>query len=63
VRSAKFVPSAEWPKVEKCSICKDIQNQAKRDTNIISMFITGDEIWVYDYDPDALVSQRLELNQ
>jgi len=41
-------------------ICKI---RPKKNTNIISTVIRGDESWVYGYDADSQVSQRLELNQ
>jgi hypothetical protein len=50
-------------KWNQCSICKDMQNKVKKDTNIICMVVTGDESWVYGYDADSRVSQRLQLNQ
>ena len=48
-------------KWNQCSICKDMQNKAKKDTHI-STVVTGDKSWVYGYDADSQVSQRLQLN-
>ena len=51
--SAKFVPrllTAEQ-KDDRVSICADLRERAQNDPNFMSSVITGDESWVYGYDP------------
>jgi histone-lysine N-methyltransferase SETMAR len=35
------------------TICKELKDQARDDPNFISKVITGDESWVYGYDPET----------
>jgi len=52
--TAKFVPrllTAEQ-KDECMSICTDLRDRAQNDPNFMSPVITGDECWVYGYDPE-----------
>jgi hypothetical protein len=39
-------------KALRVSVCRDLKQQARDDTNFISNIITGDEAWVYGYDPE-----------
>jgi len=53
--SAKFVPrllTAEQ-KDDRVSICTDHRERAQNDQNLMSSVITGDENWVYGYDPET----------
>jgi len=53
--SAKFVPrllKAEQ-KDDRVSICTDLRERAQNDPNFMSSVITGDESWVYGYDPET----------
>ena len=53
--SAKFVPhllTAEQ-KDDHVSICTDLRERAQNDPNFMSSVITGDESWVYGYDPET----------
>jgi hypothetical protein len=35
------------------SVCRELKQKAKDDPNFISNIITGDETWVYGYDPET----------
>ena len=53
--TAKFVPcllTAEQ-KDDRVSICTDLRDRAQNDPTFISSVITGDECWVYGYDPET----------
>ena len=53
--TAKFVPrllTAEQ-KDDRVSICTDLRDRAQNDPNFMSSVITGDERWVYGYDPET----------
>jgi len=53
--TAKFVPrllTAEQ-KDNRVSICTDLRDRAQNDPNFMSLVITGDECWVYGYDPET----------
>jgi len=53
--TAKFVPrllTAEQ-KDNRRSVCTDLCDQAQNDPNFMSSVITGDECWVYGYDPET----------
>jgi len=52
--SAKFVShllTAEQD--DHISICTDLHERAQNDPNFMSSVITGDESWVYGYDPET----------
>jgi hypothetical protein len=40
-------------KAHRVSVCREYKQQARDDTNFISNIITGDETWVYGYDPET----------
>jgi hypothetical protein len=40
-------------KAHRFSLCREYKQQARDDTNFISSIITGDETWVYGYDPET----------
>ena len=56
--TAKFVPKllTEQQKELRKEICKDMLNLANHDPEFIKTIITGDETWVYGYDPETQVS-------
>jgi len=52
--TAKFVSrlvTAEQD--DRVSICIDLRDRAQNDPNFMSSVITGDECWVYGYDPQT----------
>jgi len=52
--TAKFVPrllTAEQD--DRVSICSDLRDRAHNDPNFMSAVITGDECWIYGYDPET----------
>ena len=53
--TAKFVPClpAAEQKDDRMSICTDLRDGAQNDSNFMSSVITGDECWVYGYDPET----------
>ena len=53
--SARFVPRllSDDQKALHVSVCREIKQQARDDPNFISNIITGDETWVYGYDPET----------
>ena len=34
-------------------MCTELQNAVRHDPNFLSRVITGDESWLYDYDPET----------
>jgi len=65
-KSSKFVPkilSADQ-KSERVSACTDLLEAADNDPNFLKKVVTGDETWVYQYDPETKrqSSQWLEKN-
>ena len=53
--SARFVPRllSDYQKALRVSVCRELKQQAREDPNFISNIITGDETWVYGYDPET----------
>ena len=53
--SARFVPRqlSDDQKAFDVSVCREFKQQARDDPNFISNIITGDETWVYVYDPET----------
>ena len=53
--SARFVPRllSDDLKAHRVSVCRDLKQQARYNPNFISNIITGDETWVYGYDPET----------
>jgi hypothetical protein len=43
------------------SVCMELKQQARDDPNFISKIMTGDEKWVYGYDPETK-QQSLQWN-
>ena len=53
--TAKFVPRllmAEQ-KDDRMSVCTDLREWAQNNPNFMSSVVTGDEFWVYRYDPET----------
>jgi hypothetical protein len=55
--SAKFVPRILTPeqKEQRLSISLELRDRVTSDLNIFQNVITGDESWVYGYDPETKV--------
>jgi len=53
--SVRFVPRllSDDQKALRVSVCRELKQQARGDSNFISNIITGDETWVYGYDPET----------
>jgi histone-lysine N-methyltransferase SETMAR len=53
--SARFVPKllSDDQKAHRVSVHRELKQQARDDPNFISNVITGDETWVYGYDPET----------
>ena len=53
--AAKFVPRllTSDQKQFRIDICQDLQQQCCADATFLSRLITGDETWVYGYDPET----------
>jgi len=53
--STRFVPRllSVDQKALRISVCRELKQQARDDPNFISNIITGDETWVYGYDPET----------
>jgi histone-lysine N-methyltransferase SETMAR len=53
--AAKFVPRllSNDQKEHRVAVCRELKDQARDDPNFISKVITGDESWVYGYDPET----------
>jgi histone-lysine N-methyltransferase SETMAR len=53
--SARFVPRllSDNQKALRVSVCRELKQQARDDPNFISNIITGDETWVYGYNPET----------
>ncbi|XP_051809812.1 uncharacterized protein LOC127535540 [Acanthochromis polyacanthus] len=53
--AAKFVPRLLTPeqKQQRVKVCDDLRQQAQDDPTFTSRIITGEEIWVYDYNTET----------
>ena len=53
--AAKFVPRLLTPeqKEHRVAICEELRQRALDDPSFMSRVITGDESWVYGYDPET----------
>jgi hypothetical protein len=53
--AVKFVPRllSNDQKEHRIAVCGELRDQARDDPNFISKVITGDESWVYGYDPET----------
>jgi hypothetical protein len=52
---AEFVPRLLIgdQKAHRISVCRELKQQVRDDPSFISNIITGDETWVYGYDPET----------
>ncbi|XP_060846008.1 protein GVQW3-like [Rhopalosiphum padi] len=55
--SAKLVPKllTEEQMEHRIEVCLDLKNRVSNDPSFIKSIITGDETWVYGYDPETKV--------
>ena len=62
--SARLVPRllSDDQKALRVSVCRELK-QARDDPNFISNNVTGNETWVYGYDPEPNKSRRSERCQ
>jgi histone-lysine N-methyltransferase SETMAR len=53
--TAMFVPrqSTNDQKQRHVNVCLELQEKANEDLTFTSRIITGDEIWIYGYDPQT----------
>ena len=53
--AAKFVPRllTSHQKQRRVEVCQELQETSNSDPTFISRIITGDESWVYGYDPET----------
>ena len=53
--AAKFVPRllTQEQKENRVEVCKELRQSASEDPSLMSRIITGDESWVYGYDPET----------
>ena len=61
--SARVVPRllSNDQKALRVSVCRELKQQARDDPNFISNIITGDETWVYGYDPETMQHSSLVI--
>ena len=59
--SAKFVPKLVKMEQKQCrlEIAQDMLDNANSDPNFLNTVITGDETWVYGYDPETKMQSSL----
>jgi hypothetical protein len=52
---AKFVPQLlqNEQKHHHLEVCRELQQQLQEDPDLLSKVVTGDESWVYGYDPET----------
>ncbi|PNF20516.1 hypothetical protein B7P43_G06298 [Cryptotermes secundus] len=53
--AAKFVPRLlqNEQKQHRLEVCRELQQQLQEDPNFLSKVVTGDESWVYGYNPES----------
>jgi hypothetical protein len=53
--AAKFVPHLlnNEQRDHRVQVCTELQQAVRHDPNFLSRVITGDESWVYNYDPET----------
>jgi histone-lysine N-methyltransferase SETMAR len=58
--AAKFVPTLLIPRTKehRVTICQELRQRAVDDPSFMSKVITGDESWVYGYDPETKQSSQ-----
>ena len=57
---AKMVPRllTEEQKVQQLNVCQDILSQLEAHDKLLENVITGDELWVFQYDPETKRQSR-----
>ena len=57
---AKMMPRllTEEQKAQRLNACRDIRQQIEVDKNFLENVITGDESWVFQYDPETKRQNR-----
>ena len=57
---AKMVPKllTEDQKQQRVTVCHDIIERLKDDPDLLGRVITGDESWIFKYDPDTKRQSR-----
>ena len=50
---AKMVPKvlSEQQKQQRFTVCQDITEHLEAETDLLNSVITGNETWVFEYDP------------
>ena len=58
--AAKFVPRLliNDQRDHRVQVCTELQKAFRHDRNFLSRVITGDESWLYSYDPDPETKQH-----
>jgi hypothetical protein len=53
--AAKFVPKllTDDQKQHRLDVCMELKEQVRNDRDFLSKVVTGDEIWIYGYDPET----------
>jgi len=53
--AAKFVPCLlnNDQRDRRVQVCTELQKAVRHDSNFLSRVITGDESWLYNYDPET----------
>jgi len=61
---AKMVPNklTTEQKANRKDVCLDLLDRLERESEFFSRFITGDESWILEYDPDTKRQSRLWHN-
>ena len=65
---AKMVPKllTQEQKAHRVNACQDILQQLEADDKLLEKVITGDELWIFQYDPETkrqVVSGKVFLRQ
>ena len=57
---AKMVPKllSEDQKQQRVTVCQDIIERLKDDPDLLGRVITGDESWIFEYDPETKRQSR-----
>jgi histone-lysine N-methyltransferase SETMAR len=53
--AAKFVPRllSDDQKSRRLKVCEELKQRVEMEPHFMSRIITGDETWVYGYDPET----------
>ena len=57
---AKMVPKilSEYQRQQRFTVCQDITERLEAEPDLLNSFITGDETWVFEYDPETKRQSR-----